>query len=128
MGVLGVLAKFRLGGGVMSLSSTSLEGTGKDEMRVFIGLSNGRRLSGGNRRGCRLFLLIGGNALGFSVAMAEFIVNSRRCLVLSEDGVEGSSTDLLEGGGKAPSLSTLLTTGVLRFAKKGISICSFGDS
>jgi len=51
IGVLGVLAKLRLGGGVNSLLSTSAEGAGKDAILEAVGVLIGSRLSGGRRKG-----------------------------------------------------------------------------
>lgn len=57
MGVLGVLLADLLGGGVVLRSSVSVEGAGKAEIRLLNGVPRGKRLSGGNRIGCKFFLL-----------------------------------------------------------------------
>lgn len=55
MGVLGVLAAVRFGGGVTLPSSASSKG--KADNRLLKGVPRGSRLSGGNLIGCKFFLL-----------------------------------------------------------------------
>ena len=57
IGVLGVLLP-RFGGGVKSRSSTSAEGTGKDEILLLKGVPRGSRFNGGSLMGWRFFLLL----------------------------------------------------------------------
>jgi hypothetical protein len=51
IGVLGVFLPTRLGGGVISPSSASEEGSLRAATFVIVGVLSGRRLSGGKRRG-----------------------------------------------------------------------------
>lgn len=83
MGVLGVLLP-RFGGGVVLRSSTSVDGTGKDEILVLNGVSNGRRFRGGSLIGWRPFLLVCGNAGLFSTsADPDPTVSPRLCLMVA---------------------------------------------
>jgi len=81
MGVLGVLFVARFGGGVSSRSLSSVDGTGKVEIRLFVGVPSGSKFNGGSRSGCKFFLVDCWTAVVLSGSDPAPTVNPLRCRI-----------------------------------------------
>jgi len=102
IGVLGVLAMLRLGGGVSSRLSTSAEGAGKDAIREAVGVLIGSRLRGGRRKGWSDFFFTGVAGVTFSIGIAATvsapIVRFLLCRGLSEASRDNFRVSFAAGG------------------------------
>ena len=125
IGVLGVFAFPRLGGGVMFPSSVSEDGSCNAAILAAVGVLRGNRLRGGKRRGCSFFLFMDGAALAFGPrSRADPIV--RPLLSRASSVTPGIWTCSV-----VEVLMAVLTSRGrlgLRAEKKGWSNSAFGDS
>lgn len=122
IGVLGVFALTRRGGGVIIPSEAT--GSGNDAIFDAVGVLNGKRLSGGRRKGCKLFFL---TCCTFLCSASVLRTGFLDCSFLTGSRIEALPDKLF-----VDMLLTLLASKgplALRCIKKGGSAGeSFGDS
>jgi hypothetical protein len=129
IGVLGVALWFHFGGGVEVPSST-LRGSCRALTLAIVGVLKGNKLRGGNRNGCKFFLLTLEVSDGLdspsnlSPTLPRFRRSSSSIFKGSRKGVVGNTSAVDELAALLVSRGKL----DLRTANRGYSICSLGDS
>ena len=129
IGVLGVALWLHFGGGVEVPSSTS-RGSCRALTLAIVGVLKGNKLRGGNRNGCRFFLLTLEIRVGLdspsdlSPTLLRFRRSSSSIFKVSRKGVLGNTSAVDELAALLVSRGKL----DLRTANGGCSICSLGDS
>lgn len=128
IGVLGVLAFTRRGGGVVCPSEYEVSLSWRAAILAVVGVLNGNRFSGGRRRGCRFFFLTGAALLCWSsdVAVGPYFLTFGSRSFFGGSRIEPLPDKLLV----EVLLILLASKGILDFRLKngGSAGESFGDS